>query len=45
MLTGLVACGSCGHRMHASYPSKSTAYYSGSSRNRVGSFRASAACK
>jgi DNA invertase Pin-like site-specific DNA recombinase len=28
LLTGLVACGSCGRRMHTSYPSKSTAYYS-----------------
>jgi DNA invertase Pin-like site-specific DNA recombinase len=28
LLTGLVVCGTCGHRMHASYPSQSAAYYS-----------------
>jgi DNA invertase Pin-like site-specific DNA recombinase len=28
LLTGVVVCGTCGYRMHASYPSKSAAYYS-----------------
>ena len=27
LLTGILVCGSCGRRMHASYRSKSTAYY------------------
>ena len=27
LLTGLLVCGTCGRRMHASYRSKSTAYY------------------
>jgi DNA invertase Pin-like site-specific DNA recombinase len=27
LLTGLLVCGACGRRMHASYRSKSTAYY------------------
>jgi DNA invertase Pin-like site-specific DNA recombinase len=36
LLTGLVVCGSCGHRMHASYPSKSAAYYSCEQHLKVG---------
>jgi DNA invertase Pin-like site-specific DNA recombinase len=36
LLTGLVVCGTCGHRMHASYPSKSAAYYSCEQRLKVG---------
>jgi DNA invertase Pin-like site-specific DNA recombinase len=36
LLTGLVVCGTCGHRMHASYPSKSTAYYWCERRLKVG---------
>src|SRR5262249_52003361 len=36
LLTGLVVCGTCGHRMHASYPSKSAAYYSCEQHLKVG---------
>jgi Recombinase zinc beta ribbon domain/Recombinase/Resolvase, N terminal domain len=36
LLSGLVVCGSCGHRMHTSYPSKSAAYYSCEQHLRVG---------
>jgi DNA invertase Pin-like site-specific DNA recombinase len=36
LLTGLVVCGKCGHRMHATYPSKSAAYYSCEQHLKVG---------
>ena len=36
LLTGLVVCGTCGHRMHATYPSKSAAYYSCEQHLKVG---------
>jgi DNA invertase Pin-like site-specific DNA recombinase len=36
LLTGLVVCGKCGHRLHATYPSKSAAYYSCEQNLKVG---------
>jgi DNA invertase Pin-like site-specific DNA recombinase len=37
LLTGILVCGSCGRRMHASYRSKSTAYYD-CMRRKLGTF-------